>query len=256
MGEENMDEARIANYGSKAMLDRYLLRYWGTQEEIWDSSFANTLAKPETPHFALKCVEMIRQFSRNFDSVLDIGCCAGRTCFELARYFKKVVGSEYSQTFVDAANLLKDVGELPYFRKDSGEEGVMLKARIDPEIDRDRVHFEQGDGSALHEHLSGFDAVLFANVLCRLSNPQACLERMQCSNPLVKPGGLLVMTTPFSWLEEYTPKERWISGVPEIQKILSDFELIDQEDIPLLFRDHRRKFDYIVPLATVWRRNG
>ncbi len=29
---------------------------------------------------------------------------------------------------------------------------------------------------------------------------------------LIVPGGLLVITTPYTWLEDYTPKELWLGG--------------------------------------------
>lgn len=36
-----------------------------------------------------------------------------------------------------------------------------------------------------------------------------CLHRMK---ELVKPNGYLVITTPFSWLDEFTQRENWLGG--------------------------------------------
>ena len=119
-----------------------------------------------------------------------------------------------------------------------------------------RLNFEQGDACALPPSIKNFDAVLLANVLCRLPEPLICLERMQNLHALVKPGGVLVMTTPFSWLDEYTPKSRWLNGISDVKKVLTDFELIHQEELPFLIREHRRKFEYIVTHASVWKRKG
>ena len=55
----------------------------------------------------------------------------------------------------------------------------------------------------LEEDLGSFDLVHAANLLCRLPNPQAFLDRL---NELVAPGGQLLLTTPFTWLEDFTPK--------------------------------------------------
>lgn len=52
-----------------------------------------------------------------------------------------------------------------------------------------------------------------ANLICRLKNPMDCLNRLFGNNALVKKGGYLVLTTPFSWLEEFTPKSNWIGGI-------------------------------------------
>lgn len=39
-----------------------------------------------------------------------------------------------------------------------------------------------------------------------LPDPAICLQR---ASELVNPGGILVLTTPFSWMEAFTPKEKW-----------------------------------------------
>lgn len=57
--------------------------------------------------------------------------------------------------------------------------------------------------------LGTFDAVLAANLLCRVPDPLACLQAIA---DVVKPGGLLVLTSPFTWLEEYTAKAKWVGG--------------------------------------------
>jgi SAM-dependent methyltransferase len=50
----------------------------------------------------------------------------------------------------------------------------------------------QGDACALRADIGQFDAVLAANLLCRLPNPVAFLAR--CSD-VVKPGGVLALVT-------------------------------------------------------------
>jgi hypothetical protein len=67
----------------------------------------------------------------------------------------------------------------------------------------------QGDACALPEGLGTFNALLAANLLCRVPDPAACLDQMDAA---LAPGGLLVLTSPFTWLEEYTAKERWVGG--------------------------------------------
>jgi len=62
------------------------------------------------------------------------------------------------------------------------------------------------------------------------------------------------MTTPLSWLEDYTPKSRWINGLEGIKARLTEFELLHVEELPFLIREHARKFEYIITQASVWRR--
>jgi len=69
--------------------------------------------------------------------------------------------------------------------------------------DRSRLSFYQGDACNLPSDLGQFGCVLAANLVCRLPNPYQFLDRLPS---LVAPGGTLVITSPYSWLEEFTPK--------------------------------------------------
>ena len=68
---------------------------------------------------------------------------------------------------------------------------------------RSRLSFYQGDACNLSSDLGQFGCVLAANMVCRLPNPFEFLDRLPS---LVAPGGTLVITSPYSWLEEFTPK--------------------------------------------------
>jgi len=65
------------------------------------------------------------------------------------------------------------------------------------------VTFEQGDACNLRSDIGEFGCVLGANLLCRLPTPLDFLDRLP---DIVVPGGIVVLTSPYSWLEEYTPK--------------------------------------------------
>lgn len=241
-------------YETQEMLNNYMVMHWGEESDRFDSSFASQMVFPQVVELPIACVQLVRQFATGTDRALDLGCAVGRTTFELARDFKEVVGIDYSRQFIDAARHLQQYGTLKYTRKDQGVQMTSLTATVDSSIDRLRVHFEVGDACALPLDLGEFDTVVLANVLCRLPNPAACLERMQGANGMVKPGCILVMTTPFSWLPQYTPQENWLNSVDDIAAVLNDFELLHQQNLPFLIREHRRKFEYIITLATVWKR--
>jgi 5-histidylcysteine sulfoxide synthase/putative 4-mercaptohistidine N1-methyltranferase len=243
-----------ALYESDEMLSKYLLMHWGEQAEIYDDALSQRMKFPDVVHLPLVCAELVRKYATGRSRVFDLGCAVGRSAFELASDFSEVLGIDYSHEFIDAANRLKDSGKLGYYRKDSGSTGAHLTARVASSIDRSRLTFVQGDACNLPPHLEGYDAVLLANVLCRLPDPAACLARMQGAGALVKRGGVLVMTTPLSWLPEYTHPSRWMSGLDAVKPHLSEFELLHQEELPFMIREHRRKFEYIVTQASVWRR--
>lgn len=63
--------------------------------------------------------------------------------------------------------------------------------------------FEQGDACNLRSDIGQFGCVLGANVLCRLPNPLDFLNRLPS---VVVPGGIVVLVSPYTWLEEYTSK--------------------------------------------------
>ena len=79
---------------------------------------------------------------------------------------------------------------------------------------------------------------------------------------LVRPGGVVFTTTPFSWLSEFTPREHWMGGPDggdsqaEMAAAMADrgFEVEKNYPIPLVIREHARKYQYIVADATLWRR--
>ena len=70
--------------------------------------------------------------------------------------------------------------------------------------DRTRVTFEQGDACALRSDLGAFDVILAANLVCRLHHPKYFLDRLRQLLP--KPGSILVLTGPYTWLQQWTDK--------------------------------------------------
>ena len=127
---------------------------------------------------------------------------------------------------------------------------------------RSRVTFEQGDALALRSDLGAFDVVLLANLVDRLREPRRCLVSL---SDLVRSGGQLIVTTPCTWLEDYTAQLHWLGGFEQegrpvrtletLQAVLAPhFNLVRTLDLPFLIREHARKFQWSVALATVWIR--
>lgn len=73
-----------------------------------------------------------------------------------------------------------------------------------------RCSFEQGDACDLRHDLGSFGCVLAANLICRLHSPFDFLRRLI---DLVAPGGVLVITSPYTWLEDFTDKVRVILNI-------------------------------------------
>ena len=70
-------------------------------------------------------------------------------------------------------------------------------------------------------------------------------------------GGELVLTTPCTWLEEFTPPGNWPSEGTFAwlkSELEGDFELLAEHDEPFLIRETARKFQWTVSQVSKWRR--
>ena len=242
-------------YESDALLNQYLFFHFASPEQKFPYSFGGI----DGVNFPVRCVEEGIELSKlpSTSRALDLGCAVGRSSFELARTFDDVIGIDFSQSFINAANRLKEQGRLTVQVHKEGDRFEELAIGIDPDIDTKRVHFEQGDAQNLRSDLGAYDAVAACNLICRLPDPMKLIKRLP---DLVKPGGQLFLTTPFTWLEDYTPRENWLGeGVQDsffsLQKLLEPHFLLDQKfDMPFLIPETARKFQYTIALASRWVR--
>ena len=204
---------------------------------------------------------------------LDIGCAVGGASFELAKTFEHVDAFDFSESFVRAAKHMQERDDVTF--------RVPIEAEIYREVRavhgegvtnevRSNVNFFAGDAQMIGEmnaegKLGTYDGVVMSNLLCRLPDPSACINALPC---IVNKGGVVVMVTPFSWLLEFTPKSKWLGGFDDpvskdpiyskdVQKEMMEsrgFEKIHEEEMPLVIREHQRKYQYIVSEATGWRK--
>jgi len=211
---------------------------------------------------------------RTNNRALDVGCSVGGSSFELAKSFEHVEAFDFSNNFVEAAKRIQSGEELTFRIPVEGEISEEVSVVNEPGVDSDvmkRVNFFQGDACALSEYANSkegfgtFDAVMLSNLLCRLPDPMAALSAMP---KIVNKGGVVVMVTPFTWLEEFTPKSKWLGGFHDpvsqeplyskdnLKQIMESlgFEKIHEEQMPLVIREHQRKYQYILSEATGWRR--
>jgi len=256
-----LDISSNNKYESSDLINQYMLFHWGKDEDQIDPEIAKNFSYPKIKSFVLQTVELMNQFSDNKNNALDLGCAVGRASFELTKYFNSVTGIDYSQSFVDTANELKEKGELNYLKHECGKSYTKMKALVDPSLDKQKLNFIQADACSLPETIKSFDAVLLANLLCRLKDPKDCLKRLSGKNALVKKNGIVVIASPNSWKEGYTEKNHWLDAentseaTKKLKKALPGFELLYEEDVPCLIREHRRKYEFIISHTTIWKRN-
>ena len=255
------------DYESDNVLAQYLALHY-SRNLSQKNSLTDSSIKFDFPQ---KCAELLVKYCQKLNvttnSVADIGCAVGGTSFELARNFYRVIGIDLSKKFVEVASHLKTAGSYNFDLPIEGDICEQVEAIVDSSIDRTRVQFKQADACALPPDLVGFDAALLINLICRLPSPKACLNRLSGPFGLIRPGGLVLVATPFTWNEEYTPKEVWLGGYQLNNQVIDSreglmkhmkgngFTLVYEEDSVMLIREHRRKYQYILPNITLWKRN-
>lgn len=236
------------DYESEAAVSEYLLMHYGSDEERMPWSVGRMTAID----FPAVTVNYFTQ--KRVDLSLDLGCSVGGSSFHLSRTSKKVIGIDLSQNFIHAANAMKTKKTLRYKYQEEGDILADGVAALATGVKPDAVSFAVGDVLELPDGFKDFDRVHASNLLCRLPDPEKMLKRLSA---LVKKDGELVLATPFSWLEQYTPKENWPDGDSWtwLQNQLSDdFVCLQHADEVFTMREHVRKFQFGVSKVSKWRR--
>jgi putative 4-mercaptohistidine N1-methyltranferase len=253
------DPYMSSTYETDLLLNQYLLFHYGTADD--------QLPYPFGPHDALffprRCVSNFLPEIGKVQRALDLGCAVGRSTFELARWSEEVVGIDLSRRFVQAAQSIRETGRIEIRRTEEGAIFTLLQRELPSDIRRHSCSFALADATEPGSGLGLFDVVLAANLIDRVRRPKNLLHAL---SELVRPGGHLIITSPYTWLEEFTPAGEWLGGIrdslgqamfslPGIKKELNgNFRLEHAEDMPFLIREHARKFQWSVAQATVWKK--
>jgi putative 4-mercaptohistidine N1-methyltranferase len=125
------------------------------------------------------------------------------------------------------------------------------------------VEFYQADALNLKPQFTGYDLVLAANLLDRLSKPAKFLSTI---HERLSDGGLLVIASPYTWLEEFTRRENWIGGYRKDGEPYSTLDglrdhlkahftqVAEPRDVEFIIRETNRKFQHSISQVTVWQK--
>lgn len=242
-------------YENDTTLAQYLEFHFG---ESWhgEPNFPKELA-----HLCFEAMD-----GRDAGKALDLGCAVGRATFELASRFDHVDGIDYSGSFVAKAKEMAEQGRVLYARPEEGELVSYQErslASLGLEGTAGKVSFHQGDACDLRSRFSGYDLVLAANLIDRLYQPSKFLTTI---HERITDNGLLVIASPYTWLEEYTPREAWIGGFRKNGEDYTTFDglqdllapnfrlLVDPHSVPFVIRETRNKFQHSFSEVTVWEK--
>jgi 5-histidylcysteine sulfoxide synthase/putative 4-mercaptohistidine N1-methyltranferase len=219
------------------------------------------------PNFMVRAAEICRELTgdRPIARALDLGCATGRATFELARFCDHVTGIDFSARFIRVGHDLQQRGLTRYSIVEEGElvsYHEQTLADLGLETVRDKVEFWQGDAHNLKEQFTGYDLVLACNLIDRLYEPARFLEHIA---DRLNPGGLLVLLSPYTWLEEFTPKEKWLGGLKIDGENMTTLDglrarleprfrmIAEPRDVEFVIRETARKFQHTASQLTAWQ---
>ena len=257
-----LPEPEVNVYETDQMVAKYIEFHWGDRP----------VESINLPNFHIACVNETAKHlaGRETGKALDIGCAAGRSSFELAKHFDHVEALDFSVRLIEAPSNLQKSGIQRYVSVDEGELNLYREIDLsnfeEYEEVKDRIAFMQGDACNLVGKFANYDLVFAGNLIDRLYDPEKFLNLIA---DRINEGGLLVLASNYTWSEEYTPRDKWLGGfkaptgesyttLEGIERVLSpQFRLVDSPvDIPFVFRETSRKFQYDVSQLSVWEKLG
>ncbi|WP_211337042.1 5-histidylcysteine sulfoxide synthase [Marinicella litoralis] len=221
------------------------------------------------PNFPKACIDTLIQYVdlSEHKRALDLGCAVGRSSFELAKYYDHVDALDFSTRFIRNAINLVDHGEVKYMIPTEGELTEVKSfslSTLDLGEKANNIEFAQGDACNLKAKYDHYDLIFAGNLIDRLYQPKQFLSSIK---DRINAGGYLVITSPYTWLEEFTEKQNWLGGVKINgenhttldalkEHLKADFELVGlPQDIPFVIRETARKHQHTVAQLTVWKKH-
>lgn len=259
---EELCQPTMNIYETDSMVSQYIEFHYG------DTYF-------DVPNFPVACIDEVKSVieqNSNYktERALDLGCATGRSSFELAKLYDHVDAVDFSVRLIEPPTNLQNNGAQRYVIQDQGDlvsyKEVKLENFDEYEAVKNKIYFMQGDACNLVEKFNDYDLVFAGNLIDRLYDPAKFLNLIKSR---IRPGGLLVLTSPYTWLEEFTPKENWIGGYKAdtgenyttleglTDQLSPEFKLIKEpKDIPFTIRETARKHQHTLSEMTVWEKSS
>jgi SAM-dependent methyltransferase/uncharacterized protein YbaR (Trm112 family) len=164
------------------------------------------------PGAARRCLARLEELAGTgppAQKILDLGCAAGRTSFDLAARHSHslVLGIDIGLALLRLAQRASH-GWVSYPRRRIGLVYDRRRFAVAPE-GAERVDFWACDAAALPFAAGGADLVAALNLLDCVAAPRDLLAAMALQ---LRPGGRLLLATPYDWSPRATPPETWIGG--------------------------------------------
>jgi len=244
-------------YETNQYLNEYLFFHYGDPKEFCPFPFAPRDALNFQRRIVSECLLPLR--ARRPTRGLDIGCAVGRATFELARVVDHALGIDNSRSFIRAARRIAREHSLKVQVKEEGELYSERSVTLPRHLRDVRVTFRVGDAQDVRSFpRQKFHVVLAINLIDRLRVPARFFANLFAFDSVV-PKGQLVIASPYTWMEEYTPRRNWLGGREHLDHFIDSllrpmFHLVRRRDIPFLIREHRRKYQWCVSEVSTYVR--
>jgi putative 4-mercaptohistidine N1-methyltranferase len=220
------------------------------------------------PNFPKAIAQLALQATegRARERALDIGASVGRAAFELAAAFRHVDALDFSARFVQVGARMQTNGRIRYERAEEGEL-VTFQERTLSDLgltgETAHIQFMQQDATNMKAEFTGYDLVVAANLIDRLNDPARFLRDISSR---INSGGVLLIASPYTWLETFTSKEKWLGGFKRDGEPVTTLDGLHAEldehfnlsgepvKVPFVIRETANKHQHTLSEVTLWIR--
>ncbi|MDN5063821.1 5-histidylcysteine sulfoxide synthase [Aliarcobacter butzleri] len=175
---------------------------------------------------------------------LDLGCCVGRTSFELAKIYDEVLGIDFSANYINIGVKLKLYDFVNYKIKKEDktfEERAISLKDFDLEKVKDKVSFMQGDACNLKEIYKDFDLIFYSSLIDKLYYPKKFLEDV---SRRINKNGFFVFLSSHNWFNEHINENN----------LFLEFELLDKIEVSSFIKIKNKNYENKTLLMSIWRK--
>ncbi len=237
----------------------------GVREEVLDgltlaelgflSRYGPALGETERPLGGLVAAWLGRFAPRQSDLALEAGCGVGADLRLLRRFARRVIGLDMAPAAIRCATSQLAGLAVPRYRRLEGRSYAQTHHWQLPALSGCLAAV--GDALTWPVRGGAADIVLALNLLDNVPDPLALVRNLYAA---LRPGGLLVLSSPFAWRDDLTPAEAQLGGgtVPALVEMGSaaslaailagqtplapelDLEVLATADVPWQLEDHAR----------------
>ena len=203
-------------YDLDSTRDEYLAFHYPGEDPLAELLGAGATPLEERYPFGVRSLWEPRPAER----ALDVGAAVGRVTFDLARDHEEAIGIDFSATLIDAAREVQRRGRARY--RTIVEGNITREWNVPVETETNAT-FAVADALALPFADGEFGTVVGLNLIDRVPDPLRALDEMV---RVTASGGRLVVGSPYTWLDTFTPPERWLGGFERAGSVVRGRETV------------------------------